>query len=149
MPVSRRLQVYNSVIHYECKNCSAGVDITPAASIGVLTMVGILAFSFWGWIIFRRDGVPDILALSLFATAVIAFFVIALSPLIKHFQNPVVTTAAKTDLPVAAGDRHIAKGPILWVENLGYFAGLLVPVIVVLGVLGAATLIGYVNFTYF
>jgi len=143
------MQVYNSVIRYKCDNCSAEVDITPAASIGVLTMVGVLAFSFWGWITFGRGGEVSITSLSLFAAAVIIFSLIAFAPLAKHFRNPLVKAGARNCPPLDAGGDHIAKRPILWVERLGYFAGLLVPVVVILGVLGVAALIGYINFTYF
>jgi len=55
----------------------------------------------------------------------------------------------EVEISVDPANAHIAKEPILWIENLSYFSGLLAPLIIVLCVLAGAALIGYVNFTYF
>lgn len=149
LPISRRMQVCSSVIRYKCSNCAAEINITPMASIGVFTMVGILAFSFWSWILFGGSGAPGYLALSLLGGAGIVFFLIILASLAKHFLNPSIDSGGQGHLPEDTGDEHIARKPILFVERLGYFSGLLIPLAVIIGVLGMATLIGYINFTFF
>ncbi len=149
MPISRKMQIYNSIIHYKCANCAAEVDITPMASIGVATMVGMLAFGFWGWIAFKGSGALDILNLSLYGAVGIAFIFFTLEPFIKHVRNPLLNEGEEVQISVDPANAHIAKEPILWIENFSYFSGLLAPLIIVLCVLAGAALIGYVNFTYF
>jgi len=149
MPVSRKMQVYNSTIHYKCGNCAAEIDITPAASIGVATTVGILALGFWGWIVFRGSGPVDLLTLSLYGAAGLVFFWFTLSPLAAHRKNPLLKDGEPVQMSVDPVNAHIAKKPILWIENLGFLSGLIAPLIFVLCVLSGAALIGYVNFTYF
>lgn len=149
LPISRRMQVYSSVIRYKCSNCAAEVDITPMASIGVFTMAGILALSFWGWIVFGGSGAPGYLVLSLFGGAGIVFFLVIFSYLAKHFLNPLTSSGGQGHLPEIADDDHIARKPILFVERLGYFSGMLIPLAIITGVLGISALIGYINFTFF
>ena len=149
MPVSRKMQIYNSIVHYKCGNCDAEVDITPAASIGVATMVGILALGFWGWILLRGSGSPDLTTLSLYGAAGLIFFWITLTPLAVNYKNPVLKGGETIGVPVDPKDAHLAKKPILWIENLGYCSGLIAPLIFIVCVLAGAALIGYINFTYF
>lgn len=149
MPASRKMQVFNSVIRYKCDNCDAEIDITPLASIGVVTMVGILALGFWGLILFRGSGVPGMLALGLYGAAVVALVLVTGLPIIKHLQNPAIKSAVQSQMSVTSTDAHIFKGPIIWIEKFGYVAGLFAPLVIVLCVLGGAALIGYVRFTYF
>ncbi|MCY0149299.1 hypothetical protein OEG84_23590 [Hoeflea sp. G2-23] len=149
MPVSRKMQIYNSIVHYKCGNCDAEVDITPAASIGVATTVGILALGFWGWVLFRGSGSPGFIALSLYGVVGLIYFWFTLTPLMKHFRNPLLKHGEPVQTPVDPANAHIARRPILWIESLGYFAGLIAPLIFIICVLGGAALIGYINFTYF
>lgn len=149
MPVSRKMQVYNSIIHYKCNNCDAELDITPLASIGVVTMVGILALGFWGLILSRGSGAPGTLVLGLYGAAVVALLLVTGLPIIKHLQNPVMKNGMQSQMSVTSTDAHIFKEPIIWIEKFGYVAGLFAPLVIVLCVLGGAALIGYVRFTYF
>ncbi|MEP2986051.1 MAG: hypothetical protein ABJP08_22615, partial [Roseibium sp.] len=75
------MQIYNSIVHYKCGNCNTEVDITPPASIGVATTVGILALGFWGWILLRGSGSPDFIALLLYGAVGLVFFWMTLAPL--------------------------------------------------------------------
>jgi hypothetical protein len=148
-PVSRKLQIYNSVVHYKCSECEAEVDLTPVASIGVVTMVGALAIAFWGFILFTDAVPPGWIALSLFGLAIVALGFVTLGPALAHRRNPVVKSDSRAELPVDNKDSHIARRPIIWIERFGFLAGLLAPLLLIFSVLAIATLIGYVNFTYF
>jgi DNA-directed RNA polymerase subunit RPC12/RpoP len=148
-PVSRELQIYNSVVHYKCSECEAEVDLTPIASIGVLTMVGTLAIAFWGFILFTGAVPPGWIALTLFGLAILALGFVTLAPALAHHQNPVVKSDVPAELPVDNKGSHIARRPIIWIERFGFLAGLLAPLLLIFGVLAIATLIGYINYTFF
>lgn len=150
-PVSRNLQIYNSVIQHVCEGCGGKVEITPPASIGLLITVGLLALGFWYAIMFWGNSHFDIYTVLMFGVAVVAFAFVTLPPIIKLIKNPEIleTSAEDDELPINKGAQHFAKRPILWLERLGMIAGLLAPLIFVAIILGVAALIGYINFTYF
>lgn len=150
MPLSRKMQVFNSVIHYKCGNCGTEVDITPLGSIGTTTMVGIMALGFWGTILFWGSTSPGMLAMALFGGAAVAFAALVIAPpVIVHLQYPAIKDSGHTPLQIGINEKHIFKAPIIWIEKFGFLAGLIAPVFLVLCVLGAATLIGFINYTYF
>lgn len=148
-PVSRKMELYNSVIRYKCGNCGAEVDIKPLASIGSFITVGFLALAFWGFILFTGSGRPGYITLSIFGLAILGFLYVTIAPLLVHLANP-VGKAAEDQPELAVPDNgHVARKAILWVETLGLLGGIIAPLIFIGIVLGAATLIGYINFTYF
>lgn len=151
LPVSRELQIYNSVILHKCDGCGEKVEITPPASIGILITCGVLALGFWYAILFWGNSYFDIYTVLMFGIAVAAFAFVTLPPIIKLIKNPEIkdTGVDAKELPIDNGAQHFAKRPILWLERLGMIAGLLSPLIFIAIILGVATLIGYINFTYF
>jgi hypothetical protein len=148
------MEVYNSVYCYECETCGAKLEIVPLASIGVIITVGLLVLGFCCYIFFRGDSIELIwhteqLSLAFYCFAVIAWLSVTVVPLSKHLRNPVVRTAPSTNALPIPNDQHMARRPILWLEKMGLVAGLLAPFLLIATVLGVATLIGYVNYTYF
>lgn len=148
-PVSRKLEIYNSVIRHECSACGAQVDITPPASIGVITTVSVLALAILGFLVFSGPVPPGWIGLSFFALAILGVAYVTIVPAWVHVQNPIVEDETVAEPPLENSDHHAAKGVILWVERLGVLGGMLAPLLLIVVVLGVATLIGYVNFTYF
>ncbi len=150
MPISRRLQIYNSVICYKCSKCEKDVELIPLASIGVLLVVGLLALGFWGMILFSGPGQPGTISLIIFASASLSLFGTTAAQALKHRRYPVSRNNASPpiSLEISSGS-HVAKRAILWVEKLGFVAGMLAPIIFIALILGIAAIIGYINFTYF
>lgn len=150
-PVSRTLQIYNSVISYECESCGNKVDITPFASIGILMTVGLLVLGFWYYILFGGNSYYDNYTLVMFGLAVLAFAFVTVPPILLHILNPAVanSTTNQDEVAIEGNKKHIARRPIIWLERLGMIGGLLAPLILIGLVLGVAALIGYINFTFF
>jgi uncharacterized membrane protein YidH (DUF202 family) len=148
-PVSRELLIFNSAVHYKCDACDNEIDLTPLASIGVVTTVGALAIVFWSVILFHGNSQPGPIALTLLGLAVLALGFITIVPALAHFKNPPVKSDRRLDIPVSQQGNLVAKRLIIWIEKFGFFAGLFAPLLVIIGILAAAALIGFVNFTYF
>lgn len=150
-PVSRSLQIYNSVIQHECEGCGEKVSVTPAASIGILITVGLLALAFWYFILFGRNSFYDLYTIIAFGVAVAAFLFVTIPPILVHVMNPIAKgiNTEEPNIEITSGEKHIAKRPILWLERLGMIAGMLTPLIFIAIFLGIAALIGYVNYTFF
>lgn len=150
-PVSRSLQIYNSVIQLECEGCGEKVSVTPVASIGILISVGLLALGFWYFILFGHNSYFDIYTVMAFGVAVAAFLFVTIPTILVHVMNPIAKhqNFEEPDIEITHGEKHIAKRPIIWLERLGMIGGFLAPLIFIAVILGIATLIGYVNFTYF
>lgn len=148
-PQSREMAIFNSVIRYRCSECGTEVDITPVASIGIMTTIGLLALLFWGFILFWDKFRSGVVATSLFGLAILAFGFITIVPLLKHLRNPVIKSSPPVNLVVEKATVHIAERLIILIEGFGFLAGLLAPVIAIIGVLAVAAVIGFVNFTYF
>lgn len=149
IPVSRELQIYNSVIHYKCSNCGNKIEIKPLASIGILITVGALVLAFWGYISFRRSYSADIISITIFTIAVLALLFVTVIPLLAHIMNPVVKKVDGELSNLEVNSKHIAEKQIIWLEGFGIIGGLLAPFIIALIILGIAFIIGYVNYTLF
>ncbi len=150
IPTQRKMQIYNSVFRYKCGNCDNEVELVPTASTGAFACAGALVLAFWGYILFfHGSSTTGAVAITLYGMAVLLLIVMVGCALIKHIRNPIVQTAdGEREVPLI-NERHIGLRPILWLEKLGFFAGLMAPIVIGALVLGAATAIGYVNFTYF
>lgn len=150
-PVSRKMQIYNTVVSYKCDHCDHKVELQPAASIGVNMTVGALALAFWASIIFSGNSGPGAIELSIFIIAILLWLFTIVGPILVHFQNPRVDDAKTpvSDISVDGSNAHMLKRPILWLEKLGFLGGLIAPLIFIGGFLGIAAFIGYINFTYF
>ena len=148
-PVSRKLLIFNSAVHYRCGACDTEIDLTPLASIGVKTTVGALAIVFWGVISFHGNSQPGPIALILLGSAVMALGFITIVPALAHYKNPPVKSGPRLDIAVSQQGNHVVKRLIIWIEKFGFLAGLFAPLFVIIGILAAAALIGFVNFTYF
>ncbi len=134
--VHRKMEIYNSVCEFKCENCKSEVKIIPIASTGILASVGILALAFWGYLLFFHGRQTDsIFAQVIYGGAVLALISIVASALKKHINNPVAMTNQEEQDISIANDQHIGLRPILWLEKLGFLAGMLVPIIVVASIL--------------
>jgi len=144
------MEIYNSVGQYQCNNCGYIVEIAPVASAGVFATVGMLVLAFWGYFLFVHSRPTDsIITIFLYGAAVLAVLVIVGATLRKNTRNPIVkATAEAPDVSTVSGE-HVGKRAILWVEKLGFFAGLIAPLFIIAALLGVAALIGYINYTYF
>ena len=149
VPISREMKIYNSVVHYKCETCDSKVEIQPLASIGVLIAVGASALAFWGYISFRRSYSADIVSVSIYGVAVLAFLFVTVVPLLAHVMNPVVKKVDGELLTIEDDSEHMAKKQIIWLEGFGILGGLIAPFIFALIVLGIAFLIGYINYSFF
>ncbi len=146
---SRDMKIYNTELRYQCTTCGEEATLVPLSSIGVNTTVGFLALAIWGTILFWDIAGPGIIGLSIFAIAVLAWAGIAFSQFAAHYRYPLSETEERGDIPAPSENDHAAQGLIVWIESLGVVAGFFAPVFLIAVVLGAATLIGYINFTYF
>lgn len=149
MPVKRHVQIYNSVTTYKCGRCGNEVEIIPLASTGVLVTIGLLVMAFWGVILFRDGAHAGMIGTALYALAGLGLLFTVVSNLRPHWKNPITDRGEVADIAPDCSENHIAKSPLLWLEKRGFIAGLIVPLFVIGLVLGLATLIGYVSFTYF
>ncbi len=149
VPVSRQMSAFSTSVRYKCDECDFEIDITPTGSIGVLTTVCLLVLGFWGMILFRNSHNYDLITISVYAIAVLAFGFVTIVPALSHLFYPKVKSEPKVDLETANADKHIGKGAIIWIEGMGFLAGLLAPLLLIAIVLFIAFLIGYVNYTYF
>ncbi len=149
VPVSRTMQIYNSVVHYKCSKCATEVDITPMGSIGVTVTVGLMALGFWGYVLFSDFNSPGSVAVTIFALAIAALAWITLMPLIMHLHYPISRLREAPRTPKLDTRGHIGAKLILLIEGFGLIGGLLAPIVFAVTFLGIAALIGYINFTYF
>lgn len=146
----RKMEVYNSVYHFKCENCDEEVEIVPIASTGIFASVSIMVLTFWGYILFfHGTGNPGTVTAVVYGIAALAAMGIVGSALKSHIQNPEIRNVSQLQDVPTENSQHIGKRPILWMEKLGFIAGLFAPVIFIGVILGGAALIGYINFTYF
>ena len=149
MPVSRKMQIYNSVLNYECPECHTKLELVPMASIGIQFMVGLLAIGVWGAILFSGSMMPGTITFAIFGIAVLTLLAMTITNILKHRRNPVCADLETPLVQEVEASAHIAKRPILWMEKFGFLAGLIMPILLIAMVLGISAAIGYINFTYF
>mgnify|MGYP007022652652 CR=1 FL=1 len=148
-PVSHVIKPFHSVYEYKCPNCGETTEIVPTASIGVGVTVGGLALTFWGFILFWGPGYPSVLALTLFAGAILALLAIWVPEILKHRLYPAVpNSSAPLNIP-SQGNKGLIAKLIVLIEKMGFLVGLLTPIAFIMMFLGIAALIGYINFTFF
>ncbi|WP_143521460.1 hypothetical protein [Pseudovibrio sp. Tun.PSC04-5.I4] len=147
-PIARHMQIYNSAYTYQCEICSNQVEVIPLASIGQLITVGLLVLTFWAVILFREGAQPGLVGPIIFATAGLALLFTIASHLSPHWRNKIVNDAETPNFADIKQDQIAIKSPIIWLENLGLLAGLIAPIVVIFLVLGLATLVGYVTYTF-
>jgi hypothetical protein len=148
-PLSREMKLYNSVYHYECRSCGASLDLVPPASIGFGMTVGVIVLAFWAFILFHGSSSPGVWALIVYFIACCGLAAVWLPEALKYRLYPVVLSGLSVDDFHAHGSNNYAAKMITLIEKLGFLAGLMAPIAIILGVLGLAALIGYVNFTFF
>lgn len=150
MPVSHKLQIYNSVTKYECDSCGQSVEVQPLSSIGILVSVGAMVIAFIAYIAQHGSGsfeVPEFVFLMI-VLSLLAF--VTVPPLLVHWVYPKCKpTQAVTIEQDTNTKNHLLAKPISWLEKSGFIFGLLTPILLIALVLGAATLIGYINYTFF
>jgi hypothetical protein len=148
-PVSREMQIYHSVYHYECNSCGHKLDMVPVASIGTGVAIGGIALAFWGVVLFHGSGAPSWIALGIYGTAILALATIWVPQMLKYRQCPAVPDRHEIGDLKSNGPTHLVARLIMVIERMGALAGFAAPIILIVMILGVATLIGYINFTYF
>ncbi len=102
-----------------------------------------------GFILFRGAGNPSGAALIVYGAAFLALAIVWLPPILIHIQCPPVSGEPIVDEKGAHNSTHLFACLITFVEKLGFLGGLLAPVVFIAIILGAATVVGYINFTFF
>lgn len=149
IPVSREMKIFNSVYHCKCQNCGSSVDLVPPASIGLGVMVGLSVLVFWAFVLFHGSGSPGFWALTIYLVACCALAAVWVPEGLKYWLFPAAPDElAVTDIQ-ASGSNYFVARMVALIEKMGFLSGLIVPVAFILGVLGVASLIGYVNFIFF
>lgn len=148
MVVSRKMELYNSVYKFECSNCGEKVDIVPQGSIAMQFTVSAL-FAGFVWFVFMEGGQNGWIDYIAYSMVVLALPIMSAMQLQTHYDNPVVDKQAKKVHLTMEKSASLTQKPVTFVENLGFLAGLLAPLLVIAVVLGIAAAIGYVNFTFF
>lgn len=151
---SRQVDFLSIKSVYTCPNCKHEVMLNSGGAMGVylavaLLATGMLSFIFWG----SRDGYNGVVSLK-----TLAMFTLFASPVwwaaIKTCQYPVtgirtVTQEEKTDaLAESVAVEPLQKG-ITFMDRLSSLKAFVGVLIIVALFLGAAALIGWVNFTFF
>ena len=146
---SRKIEVLNSVYNYKCTGCGHEVKLVPVASLGLQIMVYLLATAFL-WVLFFADATSnDVATVMIFFGAMAIMPGIILVELKKHRTYPRVGAPASSAIVEGGAVTHIFKKPMNWFESQSLLLGLLAPLLLIGVVLGAATVVGYINFTYF
>ena len=151
MPASRELEIYNSVISYQCDTCEKEVKITPLGSIGTLLTVGLLAIGIIAYLQLSGIGQPTIGDYAIVVFSMICLAAITVPPLLKHQCFPVIPSDIPVDgLPIDDdASKHMFAKIIFAIEGFGFLFGMLAPILLIAGVLGIAALIGYANYLWF
>lgn len=151
MPESRELEIYNSVISYQCDTCAKEVKITPLGSIGTLLTVGLLAICIIAYMQLSGVGQPTIGDYAIVVFSIICLAAITVPPLLKHQRFPVIPSDIPVDeLPIDDdSSKHVFAKIIVAIEGLGFLFGMLAPILFIAGFLGIAALIGYANHLWF
>lgn len=148
-PISRRFSGFGTAVQHRCTNCSAEIDITALASIGIVITVGLMALLFWGYILFHDSGGTGLFAQILYGFAVVGLISVTALPAYMNFKNPPVMGCDLESVASESTGNDAMKRAVIWVENAGFLGGLLLPILVVGAILSLAALIGFINFTYF
>lgn len=143
------MQIYNSVFHYECENCGDSVDLVPPSSIGFGVMIATLVLGFWWYVFFHSSVYITTLSMVLYGFAVAVVVWVWVPEMLKYWLYPVVKGAAPAPPVEIEQHGHAFGRLILWTERLGFFAGLLGPIVIVVVVLGSALILGFINELYF
>jgi hypothetical protein len=151
MPESRELEIYNSVISYQCDTCAKEVKITPLGSIGTLITVGLLAIGIIAYMQLSGVGKPTIWDYAIVGFSIVCLAAITVPPLLTHQRFPVIPSDISVDeLPTDDdSSKHMFAKIIVAIEGLGFLFGMLAPILFIAAVLGVATLIGYANYLWF
>lgn len=145
---ARKMEIFNFVYTYRCETCGEAARLLPAASIGVRVTVGGLALAFWWIVLNHGSGSPGTLAKAAMGIALIAYVWLWLPEILKHWLYHAVSNSEEirleTDAPESGLGQIIQK-----LEAFGMLGGLVAPIVLIAGILGLASLVGYINFTYF
>lgn len=149
-PTLRELEIYNSVVLYQCDTCAKEVKITPLGSIGTLLTVGLLAISIIAYLQLTGIGQPDIGDYAIVIFSIICLAAITVPPLLKHQRFPTLPSYISPEPPIDDDtSKHIFAKIIFAIEGFGFLFGMLAPILFIAGVLGIAALIGYANYLWF
>lgn len=148
----KKMAIYNSEITYQCDHCAAEIKLVPSGSIGVQLTLAILASVLIGYFWFSGpNNTSGITSYLVFGLLVLIAVGLPLSELKKHYDNPKQND--DSNLGSRTPELNLSTSPLkrifAFVENLGFLTGLIAPIILIAAILGVATLIGYVNFTFF
>lgn len=148
-PVGRRFFGFSNVVQYECATCQTVLDVKSAANVGISVTVGAMALLIWGFILSKDIGGPSLMAILLLCFAALGLCWVIIPPAIVLFKNPPVGSGEHEAIQSDSIENTILPRILGLVENAGFLGGLLAPLLVIGVVLAIATLIGFINFTYF
>ncbi|MEP2717027.1 hypothetical protein [Pseudophaeobacter sp.] len=144
----RKMGVYSSIYCYSCNSCDSAVQLKPKASIGVDITVGGLALGFWWIILNHGSGSPSTIELAIMGIALLAYAWLWVPEAAKHWLYPAEENSddvTDVSLPQEKGfNRAVGR-----FEVVGLLGGLLAPIVLIVAVLGVATIIGYINYSFF
>jgi len=156
VPDSRTFTGMETTILYKCPACDHTVEIKALSQAGFMAAVGAVILAFITFIMVE-DPMPwevsDYLWYLFFVALVFFVPVLTFHP---HWKHPVTGEAETSSAKVDFEDESYIedfKDPvqrsIIKLEKHGFWRGLLTPIIFIVLFLGAAAVIGFINYTFF
>ncbi|CUH89908.1 hypothetical protein PH5382_03863 [Phaeobacter sp. CECT 5382] len=149
IPVSRKREPYNTVVGYLCQNCGRKIDIVPAFSVGSGLAIAWAVLGFWYFVFFHNSVYNSTLSISLYAGAVVTVVLVWGPECLRHWMNPVAKGGDAVEVKLEKEGRGSVTSALIWCERFGFFGGLIAPVVFASVFLGAAAILGLINYTYF
>lgn len=156
MPDSRTFTGMETTIIYKCPACEHTVEIKSLSQAGLMSALGAVILSVITFIMVEDPMAWDVSDTLWYLFFLALILLVPVSILLPHWAHPVTgeqeTTLANVDFN-DEGFIEDFKDPvqrsIIKLEKHGFWRGFLTPIIFIVLFLGAAAIIGYINFTYF
>ncbi|PCI34453.1 MAG: hypothetical protein COB54_01315 [Alphaproteobacteria bacterium] len=156
MPDSRGFTGMETTVTYLCPTCEATVEIQSMGQAGLKLAVGLIVLAVVTFMVLENPGPWDMVDYLLYSGFVFVVLYLPASILIPHWAHRVTgeRDMAADSLDFGTDDfartiqDPVQKG-IIRFERFGFLGGFIAPLIFIALVLGAATLIGMINFYYF
>lgn len=155
-PCKRNFTGLESTILYKCPGCEATVEIKSLFHSGLFTLLAIFFFGLINvfWVDWNTSwGMGAILGYIVLALVIFLFPLAGMAP---HYLNPVTgERLANKDDEILQGEAYIRgfndvlQRFILRMESHGFLFGFFAPLVVIGIILGTASLLGFINHSYF
>ncbi len=126
---------YNSLTRFGCDTCGTQIDIVPKSHIGYTFSVSAFGIAFIAFFFVFNVRDPSIWAKLIVGAIGLFQFGVLLTQFLAHKYYPLIET---TENPAAQS----RKGIFAWIEGMSFAAGVLLPVLAAIVVLGICFLIG-------